>query len=201
MISLKWVAAFFQGTGSPKKAAKARKEKTMTQQEIDPAWVDVTKTRRRIEEALRKAATTEKLIEIAKILGVEVAVTPRYCAHRPYFGPNQVRFPCQLREGLRYREADGPKDNGNGITFVVTKGPFYSDGKKKRGPWLEGRWAEWVEGWWAEVEKENSIGTYRYTISLRDRNIFPYRDGGWNSSNWIAFTDESRQLACVCCHH
>jgi len=158
--------------------------------------VDTTKTRRRIEEALRKAVSPEKLFEIARLLGVEIAMLPTIprcnCCdlNRPDFGPDQVRCVCQIKVGLHYLDVYGGKDKSKSWRVVVTKEPFYKG-----------------NGWWIEVEKEydNLPGkkwTHRQEISLTTLNIHstPSCDN-WNKTNWLAFTDNSRHLACTCRHH
>lgn len=161
----------------------------MADRMIDSKKIDTTKTRRRIEDALRKKTTPEDLIKVAEVLSVEVALIPE--VERPCFGPDQVRCVHQIRKGLEYREID--KDY-EGVVFTVVREPFYET-------------KPYIAGWWIEVEHHYGWGKHKNLLSLRDHNIFSYKEGRWNESNWIAFTDKSRHLACHChgcschCHH
>ncbi len=149
---------------------------------VDLEQVDTTKTRRRIEDALRKSATPKDLVKLADILGVEVAVIPKN--PRPCFSPNQVRCVHQIKKGLEYRKMS--RQDGKGETVTVLREPFY---KTKS-----------VIGWWVEVEYWLAGKLYEGTFSLQDCNIFPYENGTWNETNWLAFTKNSKYLVCSCCH-
>ena len=154
---------------------------------VSPERVDAIKTRRLIEDTLRKA-TPKDLVRVAEILGVEVvevAVIPEICScdknPRPCFGPDQVRCVHQIKKGLEYLEVYGR--NGKGRSFTVVREPFYK--------------TDYVAGWWIEVKYPG----YKTILSLQDHNIFPYNGGKWNESNWLAFTDKSRHLAHSSYHH
>lgn len=144
--------------------------------------VDTVKTRRRIADALPKTATTEQLVKIAEILGVELAYVPE--PSRPYFGPDQVRYVCELRVGSTYRAiyAEGPSQ-----FFTVVKEPF-SRGRR-------------INDWWLKVRYLET--DHEYNMSLEDHSIFPYDYETWNATNYLTFTDDSRHLKHpeCCCHH
>lgn len=157
-----------------------------------PDNLDKAKTRRKVEEALRKEVSSEQLVNIARELGVELAFLPEppqcCCGHRdpdrPNFGPDQVRCPHQLRKGLHYFDVHSVHSvGGYRQEFIVVKEPYYSPEYK---------------GWWMKVKylRTDTI----WDASLQDRNIFPYHKGNWNTSNWVAFTEESRPR-CYCHHH
>lgn len=172
---------------------------------VVPENLDIIKTRRRVEDALRKFVTTEKLVNIAGELKVELALLPEpevFCHHcycpcsfcsshdqdlnRPNFGPDQVRCKCQLREGLHYVLAH--KDLSYRQSFTLLKPPYLDR----------------PSGWWIEVK---IVGRGRSDkISLQDMSVEPYlavsypKHRMWNQTNWIAFTDESKPR-CGCCHH
>lgn len=156
----------------------SRKNKT----KVNLERIDTTKTRRRIEDALRKNATPKDLVKVADILGVEVAVILEN--PRPCFGPDQVRCVHQIKKGLKYREMPGR--GGKGTLFTVVRGPFY---KFKD-----------IAGWWIEIEYRHEWrGRYKNILSLQDHNIFPYEGGKWNESNWLAFTSNSKHLTYPYC--
>lgn len=155
---------------------------------VSATQVDTVKTRRRIEDALRKSATPEKLIAIAKVLSIEVAVLtlPVECCSRtgrPDFGPGQVRSFCELWEGYTYQETFRSRGkNENGRLFVVVREPYCIK-----------------DQWWMIVKHHN----VEDKISLADHSICPYGNGRWNTRNFIAFTDQSRHLRCPahrCCY-
>jgi hypothetical protein len=169
----------------------------MTSQ-VSPDRLDMGRTRRRVEDALRKNVTPEQLIKVAESLGVEAVELPGpvvSCHHhhccdyehdltRPNFGPNQVRSHCQLVPGLMYQSVHGRE--GRGDRFRLLSQPYHKH--------------DFPEGWWVDVEYESSH--YRSHLSLQDHSVDPYRRNHgtfWNTSNWIAFTDESRPTCC-CCH-
>lgn len=160
----------------------------MPTKENETGTIDIPETIRRIEKELQRALPV-KLTEIAKILGVGVALHASLPEERPYFGPKQVRNLHQIREGLKYREI---LHDGREEVFTVVEGPFY-DSKQN--------------GWWMKVRYKGR--DKEEDLSLRDHNIFPYANGTW-SREWIAFTGESMHFAysyhdhChhhCCCHH
>ena len=156
---------------------------------VDSPRVDVTKTRRRIEDALRKGASTGDLIKVAETLGVDVAFIPKeecLCSDstRPCFGPDQVRCRHQLKVGHTYLHKYG----GDHAQFVVVREPFC--GTKNS------------DDWWVEVEKTLAGRIkHRSVMSLQDASIYPHSPGNWNKANHFAFTASSRHLACSCQHH
>lgn len=167
--------------------------------EVDPERVDQEETRRRIEDALRKKATVDDLVEIAEILGVEVALVPQmpwvccgcYDPSRPYFGPDQVLYPCQLRKGLSYVRHSG---SSYSIPFVVVRGPYPS------------RTEGGMQCWKIDVRHvyNGVLDKNIEEIVLEYAGVLPFREGDrrfWDKGNWIAFADESRHLAGSCCHH
>lgn len=106
---------------------------------------------------------------------------------RPYFGSDQVRCVCQIRKGFKYYDKHETRDSNEIV--IVTRGPFY----QKIGS---------ITSWWIECEWYSEDGSkYKRCLSLRDRNIFPYDNGTWNGSNWLAFTKENRFLANSCRNH
>lgn len=107
---------------------------------------------------------------------------------RPDFGPDQVRCLCQLVPGMQYSGMHRGMHKNIGLRiFTLIREPFY----KTTG----------VRGWRIEVEYQRSYGNFRETIYLEDHNVFPYNDGSWNVNHWIAFTEASRHLAHLHCHH
>ena len=82
-----------------------------------PIDVDIAKTRRRIEEVLRKDTSDENIIKLAEELGIEVAHLPQQPEDyhnepgRPNFGPGQVRHASDLKIGQMYfmMHLDGKK--------------------------------------------------------------------------------------------
>lgn len=157
------------------------------QSDVDPARLDVVKTRRRVEDALRKSITPEQLVGVAKELRVEVAMLPEPtpCHHqchchrdekdRPDFGPDQVRCRCQLVVGNEYID----KHSAGAVRFRVLKAP-----QEICGVWI--------------VDASLSDGGSS-DLHLDNHNITPYNDGKWSQATWVAFTDDSRP-SCCCCH-
>lgn len=149
--------------------------------------VNTKRTRDLLRDKLNRTVDPDTLKRLADVLGIPVAYLPEPA--RPYFGPDQVRFMCELVKGQTYRYVYGGQ--GNSWTFTVVEKPYFS-GTKGEGP-----------GWWVKVQ-----GTPRGTmwdISLQDSNILPYQNGHWVGVNHIAFTDENRRRhpkhpEC-CCYH
>ncbi len=106
--------------------------------------IDELATRRRIEDALRKRATSRDLIEIAEILGVNL-VLPEF--------PNQVTCLGQIREGLEYLDVFVAESAS--FPFTVVKEPYFDRNK----------------GWLILVRGQGSSLPAEY--SLQNRNIFP----------------------------
>ena len=156
----------------------------MEKTKVSPEQVDQTKTRRRIEDTLRKDATPEKLIKIAEILGVEVATIPKVLpcgvSGRPYYGPNQVRCVHQIKQGLKYYTVNMVHPYRQAV--VVVREPYF----KK-------------DSWWIGIK--HLKGNWEEDISLQDHSVLPYNHGEWNKHNFLVFSSESRYLACACCHH
>lgn len=152
---------------------------------------DVKGTRDRARDALNRTSDPEILARTAEVLGVEVAYLPE--DRRPNFGPDQVRCTCQLKVGLTYGHVHGNEGHPFTQLFTVLEKPFFSS-TMGSGP-----------GWWVKVrydyQTRHNPGS---TISLEDANLHPYSLGTWNPSNYLAFTDGSRHLACrcrCCAHH
>jgi hypothetical protein len=171
--------------------------------------VDTVKTRRRIEEALRKAATPDTLTRVAELLGVEVAYLPETCGghqchshccppdcsyhNRPCFGPKQVRCPCQLKKGETFwhvhtgipREGTYSQIIDHRYSFrralVLVEGPYQQD---------QGYW--WI--------KIRNVGGGEEEIPLSAMSIVPYGDGTWNGQNYIAFGENHTQCGFHHCH-
>jgi len=156
--------------------------------ELMTQGVDAIKTRRRIMDALPKlppnsSDTTEKLIKIAEIANVRVAYASEAQNKRPCFGPDQVRSACQIKKGLHY----GLVFQGGTNTYVVTKEPFLKD-----------------DDWWIEAQEKGlwegrQKGETGFNFSFL--GIHPYKNGIWTKQAYLAFTEESKALKCLCPDH
>lgn len=153
--------------------------------------IDKIKTRRRIEEALRKTMTSYQLAKIAEELGVEVAyrpenVLPHHHDHnlRPCFGPNQVRCLCELQVGKRYNKIHAGR--GSALmpeAFTVTKEPY-----------------QLSNTWWVNI-KTSLLGT-ETSLSLADHSVCEYfSDASWSTQNYIAFRNDEDYGSLPCHHH
>ncbi|OGZ11407.1 MAG: hypothetical protein A3D67_03425 [Candidatus Lloydbacteria bacterium RIFCSPHIGHO2_02_FULL_51_22] len=84
--------------------------------------MDMTKTRRRIEDALRKTVDKETMGKIAGLLGIEIGVEEVEKTER------QVRCVCQIIPDnvYRARRPDFPKKEG--ILFRILGSPYQQGG-------------------------------------------------------------------------
>ncbi len=138
--------------------------------------IDGKKTRRKIEDFLRKNATEDQIIEVAKTLGVEVA----HLSSLKKVRPGQVKCAMQLRKGLKYQYVN--EDDGLMSEFTVLSDPFLAGDDMKILVTFHRPWGD------SEGE-----------ISLKENNIFPKNDEAWFPKNWIAFTKESKVFdLCLC---
>lgn len=177
--------------------------------EIDPNRVNVPKTRRDIEEFLRKqiAPDVRRLIEVAKSLGIKPTMLPDLSCNccdckdpkRPNFGPMQVRHLCQIKEGLSYR-IRGDEENriALGVISCVNRAPFYS----------KGEWSPFGRSSWFLLDEHIGLRGTSNGISLEALSVVPNsKDGRWERHRWLEFTDNSKHLAgphedhCSCCRH
>ena len=149
--------------------------------------IDITPTRNRIRDAVNRTNDSEALVKLAEMLGTKVEYLPDDT--RPNFGPDQVRSICELRKGHTYEDVHNSTELGrSSTTFVVLKEPFHSE-HMVGGP-----------GWWMKVRyTDTGYAAFEIETSLHDHNIHPYSSGKWNTSNWIAFTDDSRHLKHLAC--
>ncbi len=134
--------------------------------------IDEKKTRRKIEDFLRKNATRDQIVDVASILGVQIAPSSSLRKVRPY----QVTCAMQLRKGLKYQYIN--EDDGVLSEFTVLSDPFFvsdEDDTKIR------------------VKFHRSWGDCKGEISLKENNIFPENDEGWTPKNWITFSEESKK--------
>ena len=150
--------------------------------------IDTARTRRRIEDALRKTADEKKLVDAAMLLGIEIAylpelnVCPLADRSRPNFGQKQVRFLCQLQVGKRYISVF---KSYRDLPFVVLEPPRRLENGK----------------WWIKIRREFGYEELfnDLSISLADYSIVPYENGKWNQVNYISFLEgEEYGFFCHC---
>lgn len=141
--------------------------------------IDTARTRRRIEDALRKNAAPARLLQIAELLGVEPALLTETKSYesklRPCFGPRQVRCVHQLKSGLTYCVGIG-----SAIGKVVRE-PFE----------VEGIWFAHVL-YYSDTPSESVLTLDCYSVVPRD-------DGDWDQHNYILLMEDSMHLANSCC--
>ncbi len=85
---------------------------------------------------------------------------------RPDFGALQVRCPHQIKMGFSYIDVT------IGDTVIITCEPYFDRTTM-----------------WFEVDSKSC--PWYAKRSLSDRNIIPYENGIWNSSNWLKFADSN----------
>lgn len=163
----------------------------------DMSRVDAGKTRRRVEDALRKILPGDRrLFAIAETLGVEVAMLPDLTCNccdctdpnRPNFGQYQVRHLCQIKKGLTYSIiATGSSYPSNALD--ITREPY------------------WIKSGWG-VNARRLTSALEESFSLPYLNVGPHEFAGiWQKDAWLAFTTNSEHLAgphkdhCSCCRH
>ena len=163
--------------------------------------VDVTKTRRRIEEALRKDTADTSIVELAEKLGIEAAYIPQQPEDyhdelgRPNFGPKQVRHASDLKIGQMYWlihfDKRGRMDNGRKVRLIK----LYCE---PTTTYLGDREEEAIE-WYMEyivVGNSSTNGNgMSGAIRLACVNIHPYKDSfprhnNWNAQAYLVFTEE-----------
>ncbi len=138
--------------------------------------IDNKKTRRKVEDFLRKNASERQLADVAKMLGVEVVQLSSVKKVRP----GQVKCAMQLRKGLRYQYVN--EDDGLMSEFTVLSDPIVVDDDMK-----------------VLVNFHRPGGGFESKVSLKENNIFPKNDEAWLPKNWIAFTEESKAFdLCLC---
>lgn len=138
--------------------------------------IDGKKTRRKIEDFLRKKASEEQIVEVAKTLGVEVA----HVGGLGKIRPNQVKCAMQLRKGFKYQYVN--EDDGLLSEFTVISDPIAVEDDMK-----------------VIVNFHRSWGDHEGEISLKENNVFPKNDETWFPKNWITFTKDSKGFdICLC---
>ena len=133
--------------------------------------IDLTKTRRRIVDAIWKRASLEDVREIADRLGVEMATILTHTKIRPNFGDDQVRCMDQLKKGSSYYQIDREVDERSELeSFVIVKEPYFD---------------ETASAWAINIEYPTSLNR---RLFLQNYNILSYSDGTWNPTNYITFS-------------
>lgn len=153
--------------------------------------INKEKTKEGIVKGL-EMATEEELKEIAKILGAGVYYSRNnynqvVCSTRPYFGPDQVRFPDELVPGYTYEYVHHQSSEPYLKFFKVLEKPYLVECSPHINDWR-------IKVQWMHSYREERI-------SLQDASIYPYANGRWNAWNYIAFTDASRDLQNLTCRY
>ncbi len=152
--------------------------------------VDQTKTRRRIEDRIRKLpdgtiGTARKLAELADALQVEIAILPDLPNgkgpknERPCFGPNQVRCRHQLRKGRSYfnvRSDGSPIDR-----FTLSREPYQERGSL-----------------WIRARLENGL---EIATLLAGQSIESFQDGTWENAFYTIFAGKAEPCRHPECQH
>ena len=168
--------------------------------------VDVTKTRRRIEEALRKDTADTSIVELAEKLGIEVAYLPQQPEDyhdelgRQNFGPKQVRHASDLKIGQMYwlihLDKRGRMDNGRKVRLIK----LYCE---PTTTYLGDREEEAIEWYMEYIVVDNSSTNdngMSGAVRLADVNIHPYKDSFSRPNNWIAqaYLEFTEEQLCSC---
>ena len=156
--------------------------------------VDIAKTRRRIEETLRKDTDDESIVRLAEELGIEVAYLPEQPENyhnepgRPNFGPTQVRHASDLKIGQIYYMVYLNRRGKKTLRQKVKPIKLYCE---PTTIYFGDREKEEVIDWYIDYVVMGSKPNI--ALSLYNINIHPYKLPGrsdWTAKAYLEFTEE-----------
>jgi len=169
-----------------------------------PIDVDIAKTRRRIEEVLRKDTSDENIIKLAEELGIEVAHLPQQPEDyhnepgRPNFGPGQVRHASDLKIGQMYfmMHLDGKKRLELRQKIQLIR--LYCELATLHSKDVEEDVIEWCMEY--TVVSNHGPSVTSVTVSLAGVHIHPYKSSFESHQSWISRTylEFAEEQMCYC---